>query len=233
MCAASMRAGRGRRALRCDALRWRPLLALLSALLAASPVSTAEAAGFTVVWPGSDFKTVVEVCKARREAPRRPALRSALAAPRRAGATCAVCGLTGQVLCCPGRRRGALDTLPARRLQCARVRWGLGRAPARAALHALRLDRALPLTVRVGSFAGCNLTLAKNISMIAVVGTGERGSVPGNPPVLDCAGQERHFSVRAGVQVLLEGIHLRSLRALSHPGHNGLRTHRFSLTRPG
>ena len=46
--------------------------------------------------------------------------------------------------------------------------------------------------------------------MIAVLGTGERGSVPGNPPVLDCSGQGQHFSMRAGTQVLLEGIHLRS-----------------------
>ena len=114
MCAASMRAGRGRRALRCDALRWRPLLALLSALLAASPVSTAEAAGFTVVWPGSDFKTVVEVCKARREAPRRPALRSALASPRRAGATCAVCpDGSGAVLSRPPQRGIGYTSCPA------------------------------------------------------------------------------------------------------------------------
>jgi hypothetical protein len=56
--------------------------------------------------------------------------------------------------------------------------------------------------------------------MIAVLGNGERGSVLGNPPVLDCSGQGQHFSVRAGTQVLLEGIHLRSpvsSAALSSP----------------
>jgi hypothetical protein len=52
--------------------------------------------------------------------------------------------------------------------------------------------------------------------MIAVLGTGERGSVSDNPVVLDCASQGRNFIVGTGIQLLVEGIHVRSLSLLSY-----------------
>lgn len=61
------------------------------------------------------------------------------------------------------------------------------------------------------TLAGCNISITRNVYMIAVKGTGERGSVPDNPVVLDCASQGRNFVVGPGIQLLVEGIHLRFL----------------------
>ena len=47
--------------------------------------------------------------------------------------------------------------------------------------------------------------------MIAVLDlSGARGTVPGNPVIIDCLGQERQFVIGSGIEVLMEGIHLRS-----------------------
>jgi hypothetical protein len=47
-------------------------------------------------------------------------------------------GLTTRAVCCPGRSRGALDTLPARHLYRAQIWWDR-RAPSHAPVLALRL----------------------------------------------------------------------------------------------